>query len=116
MSNEIYVYARNSATGEISIDLKASLNRDLYEELCEVPIYEIYESLNELIDENNRLDIENEHLEERIEQAEARYDEKVEEFWRWFATQVNTLGHDPLSLIADELKKYELYLDRGIAA
>ena len=113
MSTEAYVYARNSATGEISIDLKASLNRDLYEELCEVPIYE---SLNKLINENNRLGIENEHLEERIEQAEARYDEKVEEFWRWFATQVNTLGHDPLSLIADELKKYELYLDRRIAA
>lgn len=113
MSNEIYVYARNSATGEISIDLKASLNRELYEELCEVPSYE---SLNELIEENNRLDIENERLEECIEQAEARYDEEVEEFWRWFATQVNTLGHDPLSLIADELKKYELYLDRRIAA
>ena len=107
MSNEIYVYARNEITKEISIELVSCLDDEYQTAIYDVPSYK---DLNELIDESNRL------LEERIEQAEARYDEELEEFWRLFAARVNTFGHDPLSLITDEFKKYGLYFDTRIAA
>lgn len=112
MNNEIYVYVRNEITKEISIGLVSCLDDEYQTAIYDVPSYK---DLNELIDESNRLHIENENLEERIEQAESRYGEEVEGFWRWFATQVNTFGYDPLSLIADEIKKYGLYFDSRVA-
>lgn len=113
MSSETYVYARNEITKEISIELVSCLDDEYQTALCDVPNYE---TLIEAIDESSRLHIENGHLEECIEQAEARYDEELEEFWRLFAARVNTFGQDPLSLIADELKKYGLYFDSRVAA
>lgn len=106
-----YIYARDPATNEITIQIETPDNKK--HRVKDVPSYDYHKGMNDLID---TLEREVNRLESEMEEADQRYEEEQSALWFELATRVNSLGHDPLSIITDELKKYGLYLEMRRAA
>lgn len=116
--NPNYIYAHDPATEQITIQIETISNKGLF--VAHVPSYERYEELKDRIEElerhNDQLNEEICSLESDMEEADQRYEEDQYCFWSNLALRVNSLGHDPLEIIAEELKKHGFYLEMRRAA
>ncbi len=98
-SRETYISTRPRSADDTEIDL--------------VPTYEQWSYLQ---DENSELEDKIGSLQDDIDDLECQIgndqSEDLEFFLKDLAAQVNTYGHDPISIINDALKKYGIYLEQ----